>query len=81
MTHLGACQRLDECERTRLVSIGPFQGKCTLLRARVARTMNLHAYPAKDLFRSPGVAFPGGKVASSPEDGVEAARASVERCV
>jgi succinyl-CoA synthetase beta subunit len=37
--------------------------------------MNLHEYQAKDLFRSYGIPVPAGKVASSPEEAAEAARA------
>ena len=37
--------------------------------------MNLHEYQAKDIFRSYGIPVPAGKVAASPEEAVEAARA------
>ena len=37
--------------------------------------MNLHEYQAKDVFRSYGIPVPAGKVAASPEEAVEAARA------
>ena len=37
--------------------------------------MNLHEYQAKDVFRSYGIAVPAGKVAGTPEEAVEAARA------
>ena len=37
--------------------------------------MNLHEYQAKDIFRSHGIPVPAGKVAASPEEAVEAARA------
>src|SRR4029077_12742888 len=45
------------------------------LRAWVATTMNLHEYQAKGVFRSYGIPVPAGKVAASPEEAVEAARA------
>jgi succinyl-CoA synthetase beta subunit len=37
--------------------------------------MNLHEYQAKELFRSYGVPVPAGRVAASPEEAAEAARA------
>jgi succinyl-CoA synthetase beta subunit len=37
-------------------------------------TMNLHEYQAKDLFRSYAIPVPTGKVASSPEEAVDAGR-------
>ncbi len=37
--------------------------------------MNLHEYQAKEVFRSYGIPVPAGKVAASPEEAVEAARA------
>jgi succinyl-CoA synthetase beta subunit len=37
--------------------------------------MNLHEYQAKEVFRSYGIPVPTGKVAASPEDAAEAARA------
>ena len=36
--------------------------------------MNLHEYQAKDVFRTYGIPVPAGKVATSPEEAVEAAR-------
>lgn len=36
--------------------------------------MNLHEYQAKDLFRTYGIPVPPGRVASTPEEAVEAAR-------
>ncbi|HYX73352.1 MAG TPA: ATP-grasp domain-containing protein, partial [Steroidobacteraceae bacterium] len=37
--------------------------------------MNLHEYQAKDVFRSYGIPVPAGKIAGTPEEAVEAARA------
>jgi succinyl-CoA synthetase beta subunit len=37
--------------------------------------MNLHEYQAKDVFRSYGIPVPSGKVVTTPEEAVEAARA------
>src|SRR5579884_4106565 len=37
--------------------------------------MNLHEYQAKDLFRTYGIPVPAGRVAASPEEAAEAARA------
>jgi succinyl-CoA synthetase beta subunit len=37
--------------------------------------MNLHEYQAKDLFRTYGIPVPQGRVAASPEEAAEAARA------
>src|SRR5262249_34477741 len=45
------------------------------LRAWAGRKMNLHEYQAKDVFRSYGIPVPAGKVAASPAEAVEAARA------
>ena len=37
--------------------------------------MNLHEYQAKEVFRSYGIPVPAGKVATSPEEAAEVARA------
>ncbi|MBS0422515.1 MAG: ADP-forming succinate--CoA ligase subunit beta [Proteobacteria bacterium] len=37
--------------------------------------MNLHEYQAKDVFRKYGIAVPAGRVAASPEEAVQAAKA------
>jgi succinyl-CoA synthetase beta subunit len=37
--------------------------------------MNLHEYQAKDIFRSYGIPVPAGKVATNPEEAIEAAHA------
>jgi succinyl-CoA synthetase beta subunit len=37
--------------------------------------MNLHEYQAKDVFRNYGIAVPAGRVATSPEEAVQAAEA------
>src|SRR4029077_8468567 len=53
----------------------PFSTRMPPLRAWVARTMNLHEYQAKDVFRSYGIPVPAGEVVRTPEEAVEAARA------
>ena len=42
---------------------------------RAHLNMNLHEYQAKDIFRSYGIPVPAGKVATSPEEAIEAAHA------
>jgi succinyl-CoA synthetase beta subunit len=71
---LARTTRLRAREHTRLVSGGHFRGECALY-ARGSAKMNLHEYQAKEVFRSYGVVVPAGKVAASPEEAVEAARA------
>jgi succinyl-CoA synthetase beta subunit len=52
---------------------GVFEQNARFPRTR-PRTMNLHEYQAKDLFRGYGIPVPAGKVAASPEEAVAAAR-------
>src|SRR6516225_10454098 len=66
------CERLRSC-RGRTDWPGPDLFAQNAGFAPKAATMNLHEYQAKDLFRSYGIPVPAGKVASSPEEALEAA--------